>query len=321
MSASLGSLSKAGRTLLPFRQCMYHRPELSGTTLGVLPADTIAHYREHGYVVAPGAATRTAFAAMRAELDAWVEESRGHNENYGETQMGTPRFDLEPGHNAAVPRLRRVNNPAEISETYRSVAFDGPLAEMAADLVGPDVKFLHGKINLKLPGTKTRVDYHQDFAYVPHTNGDVVTGLLMLDDMTLENGCLMVVPGSHREGQASLWAGERFTGSVSQEKAAECARRAVPITGRAGDVCLMHAKLLHGSEPNASGSPRRLYICMYSAADAFLLQRNSLPNRFEGAIVRGTPTRRARLEAGSVELPEIFRQASFFQVQEAAVQS
>ena len=287
------------------------------TVMGALSADSIAHYREHGYVVAPGAATPEAFDAMRAELDAWVEESRTRDSNYGETRMGAPRFDLEPGHSRAAPRLRRVNNPAEISETFRSVAFDGPLAEMAADLVGPDVKFLHGKINLKLPGTKTRVDFHQDFAYVPHTNDDVLTGLLMLDDMTIENGCLMVVPGSEREGQASLWQGERFTGSVAAEKAAECARRAVPITGRASDVCLMHAKLLHGSEPNASRLPRRLYICMYSAADAFLLQRNSLPNRFEGAIVRGRPTRRARLEAGAVELPEIFRMASFFQVQEA----
>lgn len=285
--------------------------------MGALSADAIAHYRDEGYLVASGAATPGAFAAMRAELETWVEESRAHGENYGETLMGAPRFDLEPGHTATAPRLRRVNNPAEVSETYRSVAFDGPLAEMAAALVGPDVKFLHGKINLKLPGTKTRVDYHQDFAYVPHTNSDVLTALLMLDDMTLENGCLMVVPGSHREGQASLWAGERFTGSVSPEKAAECARRAVPITGQAGDVCLMHAKLLHGSEPNASASQRRLYISMYSAADAFLLQRNSLPNRFEGAIVRGAATRRARLEAGAVELPEIFRMASFFQVQEA----
>ncbi len=284
--------------------------------MAALAPAQIDAYRRDGFLVASGAARPADFAAMRAELDAWVEDSRARTANYGETQMGTPRFDLEPGHDAAKPRLRRVNNPAEISETYRAVAFDGPLADMASDLLGPDVKFLHGKINLKLPGTATRVDYHQDFAYVPHTNDDVTTALVMLDDMTERNGCLMVVPGSHREGQASLWDGARFTGAVSAAKAVDCARRAVPIHGRAGDVCIMHAKLLHGSEPNASAAPRRLYICMYSAADAFLLQRNSLPNRFEGAVVRGNASRRARLDPGRVELPAPFDGASFFQVQE-----
>ncbi len=281
-----------------------------------LSSEQVEHYRREGYVVASGAATPASFAAMAAELDAWVEDSRSHRENYGETLSGSPRFDLEPGHGAARPRLRRVNNPAEISETYRAAAFDGPLGDMAASLLGPDVKFLQCKINLKLPGTATRVDYHQDFAYVPYTNDDAFTALAMLDDMTLDNGCLMVVPGSHREGQASLWQGERFTGSVSAEKTAECKRRAVPIVGKAGDVCLMHTLLLHGSDANASDRPRRLFICGYSAADAFPLVRASLPNRFQGAIVRGKASRHARLRAGSVELPTEFNMASFFQLQE-----
>ena len=90
---------------------------------------------------------------------------------------------------------------------------DSAMTDMVAALIGPDVKHHHCKINLKLPGTHTEVRYHQDFAYTPHTNDDVVTALLMLDDMTAENGCLMVVPGSHRGPMYSLFDGERFTGS------------------------------------------------------------------------------------------------------------
>jgi ectoine hydroxylase-related dioxygenase (phytanoyl-CoA dioxygenase family) len=284
--------------------------------MAVLTRDQVDRYEREGYVVVSGAATPDVFAGMRAQLDAWVAESRSHRENYGETLIGSPRFDLEPGHSAEKPKLRRVNNPAEISEAYRAAAFDGPLGDMAAALLGPDVKFLQCKINLKLPGTATRVDYHQDFSYVPYTNDDALTALVMLDDMTLENGCLMAVPGSHREGQASLWQDGRYTGKVSAEKTAECLRRAVPITGKAGDVCLMHTLLLHGSEPNASDRPRRLFICGYSAADAFPLMRTSLPNRLQGTMVRGKPTRHARLREGAVELPEEFGMTSFFQLQE-----
>ena len=281
-----------------------------------LSPEQIEQYHREGYVVARGAATQATFIAMAAALDGWVEESRSHQKNYGETLIGAARFDLEPGHSAAKPRLRRINNPAEISEAFRAAAFDGPLGDMVVDLLGQDVKFLQCKINLKLPGTATRVDYHQDFAYVPYTNDSALTALVMLDDMTLENGCLMAVRGSHREGQVSLWQGGRFTGAVSADKEAECRKRAVPITGKAGDVCLMHTLLLHGSEPNTSDYPRRLFICGYSAADAFPLVRTSLPNRLQGSIVRGKPVRHARLGAGLVELPEEFHMTSFFQLQE-----
>ena len=150
---------------------------------------------------------------------------------------------------------------------------------------------------------------------MPHTNPDVVTALLMLDDMTLDNGCLMVVPGSRREGQSSLWHENVFTGEVAATVTESCGQRAKPITGKAGDVCLMHAELLHGSEPNRSGRARGLYICVYSAADAFLLRPNSLPNRYEGKTVRGEPSRYARIRAGTVELPADSQLASFFQLQ------
>ena len=57
------------------------------------------------------------------------------------------------------------------------------MTDMVADLIGPNVKFHHCKINLKLPGARTEVAYHQDFAYTPHTNDDIVTALLFLDDI------------------------------------------------------------------------------------------------------------------------------------------
>ena len=89
---------------------------------------------------------------------------------------------------------------------------------MVADLVGPDVKFHHCKINLKLSGAKTEVSYHQDFAYTPHTNDDIVTALLFLDDIDEDNGCLTVVPGSHKGPVLSLFDGERFTGAVARRR-------------------------------------------------------------------------------------------------------
>ena len=225
-------------------------------------------FERDGYLVAQDAISPEQLAALRDQLDGWVEESRGHDRPFGETIDKLPRFDIAPEHSGAAPALRRVNNPAEVSESYAEVALDSAVVDMVADLIGPDIKFHHGKLNVKLPGTGTRVDYHQDFPYTPHSNDDIVTALLMLDDMTLENGCLMVVPGSHREGLKSLWQDDRFTGKVDRQTEQDAIRRAVPVTGRAGGVCLMHTALLHSSAANGSSRRRALFINVYTAADA-----------------------------------------------------
>lgn len=278
-------------------------------------AQVDAFWRD-GCLVVDNAVTDRQLTALRNALSGWVEESRGHPGAFGETIDGRARFDVAGSHCAGAPALRRVDNPPEIDAAYAEVAFDSVMVDMVNELIGPNLKFHHAKINLKQPGTETRVDWHQDFSYTPHTNDHVVTALLMLDDMREDNGCLMVTHGTHREGQKSLWKGEVFTGKVDDAEARAAAARAVPITGTAGSVCLMHTKLLHGSEPNRSTVPRGLYICVYSAADAWPLSPSPLPNRYEGRVVRGRPSRFARLDPGSVELPAAYRAASFFVVQE-----
>jgi ectoine hydroxylase-related dioxygenase (phytanoyl-CoA dioxygenase family) len=276
-------------------------------------------YRRDGYLEVEDAVTPEQLEAMRRELGHWVEESRQHDAPFGDPTIdGRPRFDIGADHSPDHPALRRVNNPSDISPAFTAVMTAAPVVDMVADLIGPDVKFHHCKINLKLSGTETAVGYHQDFAYTPHSNDDIVTALIMLDDMTEENGCLMVVPGSHKGPVHSLFEGERFTGYVQPEVLREAKAREVAITGKAGGACLMHTRLLHGSAANHSPRPRGLYICVFTAADAVPLAANPMPNPNEGRIVRGKQARAARLMEGIIELPQQPRMASFFAVQEKA---
>ncbi len=280
----------------------------------MLDAEEVARFREQGYLMVRGVATPETRAAMSAQLDAWIEESRLHDRNYGETLDGKARFDLEAGHTATAPKLRRVANPADVSEAYRSYLLDGPVPDYVADLVGPDVKFHHAKLNIKLPGMATRVDWHQDHPFDPHTNDDMVTTLTLLDDMSEEQGCLRVVPGSYREHH-SHYRDDAFVGKVDDGLADELYRRSVPIEGEAGDLCLMHTWTLHGSSPNLSGRPRRLLICDYTAADAFWITPPMVPSIYSGRVIRGKPTRVARLKDAVIELPPHYEEDSFFGVQ------
>ena len=69
-----------------------------------------------GYLIVEDAVARAQLAALNAQLDAWIEESRAHAGNFGKTIDNKARFDLEPSHSARRPRLRRVSNPIEISK-------------------------------------------------------------------------------------------------------------------------------------------------------------------------------------------------------------
>ena len=269
-----------------------------------------------GYLMAKNAVSREQLTTLQSEIKVWVDESRQYTKPYGEPTIdGRPRFDMGADHTALKPALRRINNPSDISESYFQVMSDSKMVDMVAELIGVNVKFHHCKINLKCPGANTTVHYHQDFAFTPHSNDDVVTALLLLDDVTEDNGCLMVVPGSHKGKMYSLYDGKQFIGRVDDATETFLKRKQIPVVGSAGDVCLMHTRLAHGSAPNKSETPRGLYICVYTAADAIPLARNPMPSLNEGLIVRGEKQISARMINFEVELPQQPKSASFFTVQ------
>jgi phytanoyl-CoA hydroxylase len=74
----------------------------------------------------------------------------------------------------------------------------------------------------------------------------------------------------------------------------------------------MHSKLLHGSKPNETDTPRCLFIVSYTAEDAIKLTENPLPSELDGMIVRGEQTGKVRCTNYSVELPEYPKEVSFF---------
>ena len=282
----------------------------------ILTKEQIDTFNKDGYLAVKRAVTKAQLARLRSEISAWVEESRRHSEPYGEPTIdGRPRFDMGTEHTADKPALRRINNPSDISAYYYEVMSNSRMVDMVSDLIGSNLKFHHCKINLKCPGGNTVVHYHQDFGFTPHSNDDVVTALLMLDEVTDSNGCLMVVPGTHKGKMYSLYNDGVFVGRVSDQIEQELTLQQVPVTGMAGDVCLMHTRLAHGSAANNSENPRGLYICVYTAADAIPLAKNPMPSLNEGKIVRGEASISARMTNFKVELPQQPKSASFFTVQ------
>lgn len=283
-----------------------------------LDEDQKARFRRDGVLVVEDAVDVQMLGRLREVFAGWVEESRRHDGDFGETLDGRARFDVQPGHSADRPALRRVQSPEEISEVFADAMRTARTVDCCAELLGTAIRFHHGKVNSKLPGSATEVKWHQDFPFQPMTNDDIITCLLFLDDVTPENGPLEVLPGTHEGPLHSHWHDGKFTGAVDDGVIEDRRDSIVECTGKAGSVCLMHARLLHGSTANRSDRPRTLYITTYYAEDAIELSPNHLPSRFTHELVRGEASGRVRCTAYDMALPEVPKGTSFFSQQERA---
>jgi len=279
-------------------------------------AKLVEKFEKDGFLVLENALTDSQLSALNGDLSMWIKESRGNEKSYGKIMDGRPRFDLQlDTHSFDKPALRRITSPAEISQACLDVVKDNKALDLVSEIFSPNIKHWTNKINLKLPGSGTEVKFHQDFPYEPHSNEDIMTVLFFLDDVTLENGPLEVIAGSHNGPLYSLWHDGIFTGAVSAEVEAECKTKSISCVGKAGSACLMHSKLMHGSKSNKTQSARSLFIVSYTAEDAVSLTENPLPSELDGMIVRGNKTGIVRSTSYSVELPEYPQEVSFFDQQ------
>jgi phytanoyl-CoA hydroxylase len=272
-----------------------------------LTDDDVVRYHERGYLAVDDVLSAADVAELRAVTDDFAEQSRLVSEH-------TDVFDLEPGHTAQRPRLRRLKMPHKRHEAYDRVLRDDRILDIVSKLIGPGIRFQTTKLNLKSPEYGSGVEWHQDWAFYPHTNDDLLAVGVAIDDMTAENGCLMVVPGSHRGPVHDHHQNGFFAGAARPDGMAE---KAVPIELRAGGISLHHTRLVHGSAPNTSSRPRRLLLFEYAAADAWPLLGFTDWEDFNVRLLRGSVVSEPRLAPVPVRipLPTHDRQGSIYEVQ------
>jgi ectoine hydroxylase-related dioxygenase (phytanoyl-CoA dioxygenase family) len=148
-------------------------------------------YFNDGFICVQKAIGDEWIAKLRAATDEMVARSR-------KVAKSDKVFDLEPRHTPDAPRLRRVSNPNEQHPAYWDYCLKSPMADIVSDLVGPDVKFHHSKLNFKWANGGEEVKWHYDISFYPHTNYSPLTVGTYLYDCGMEQGPLACLPGSHR---------------------------------------------------------------------------------------------------------------------------
>ncbi len=244
-------------------------------------------YFNEGYLLLERVIDERWLARLRAATDELVERSRS-------VTVSDQVFDLEAGHAADAPRLRRVSNPAEQHEAFWAYCTDSVMADIVADLVGPDVKFHHSKLNFKWANGGEEVKWHYDIAFWPHTNYSPLTVGTYLYDCGMAQGPLGVLPRSHLiDPMLSQYDAQgRWTGCLSTE---DCAKldlsRAAFLPGPAGSLTIHNCRTLHYSARNESDLGRPLLLNTLTSADAFPYTVNPIRPKHDQFILRGRPAR------------------------------
>jgi len=264
----------------------------------MLTPDQVQAYRRDGYLVVENVLTPRQLDTLHKVIDTLVQASRevtDHNQIY----------DLEPTHSADEPRVRRIKEPHNVHPAFREIAFSPKIAEILTPLIGTTsgIRYQTGKLNMKSAGYGAAVEWHQDWAFYPHTNDDLLAIGLYLDDCGPENGPLMVIPGSHTWPISDHHADGVFCGAIDPTTAGIDFSKAVMLTGKAGSMTIHHVRMVHGSALNTSNRPRRLLLYQYTAVDAFPLMGIPDWEKFNADIVTGEPTKVPRLTPVPVRMP------------------
>ena len=275
----------------------------------MLTQEHVDFYHEHGYLGVENVLTEAEVEELRRVTDEFVEKSREVTEH-------TAQFDLEPGHTPENPRLRRLKSPAKHHEVYHKTLRHEKILEIVSQLIGYALRCNGDKLNMKQPGYGSPVEWHQDWAFYPHTNDDLLAVGVVLDDMTENNGPLLVIPGSHKGPIYDHHLDGHFCGAVTDSALSD--KAAVPVMVKAGGITIHHVRMLHGSVANTSNHPRRLLLFQYCAIDAFPLGPLFRDwDAFNDTIVRGEVTNIPRVEAVPVRMawPAGLRPGSIYELQ------
>lgn len=282
--------------------------------LEALTPEQVRFYRKNGYLVLENRVPDDIIAAIRAEIARFVVEARG-------ITGSNDRLDLEDTHTADSPRLRRIKLPHTTSDVVRNLMYSDHILAPARDLIGPDLRLHTTKLNMKSANYGSAIEWHQDFAFYPHTNDDVLAIGVIIDDMGSENGPLMVFPGSHEGPIHDHHAAGVFVGGMDLQGCGLDPKDAVELTGPAGSISIHHGRIVHGSAANISDRDRRMLFYEMMAADAFPVMGSM--TRFDGIedynsrMLCGEPTLHPRLADVPVRvpLPQPDRNRSIYEIQ------
>lgn len=244
-----------------------------------LTSEEIDHYREAGFVHLPQFLASTEVEHWRSTIDAAVAQRRG------KPLDGKPAGHREGAYPNVFLQMMLLSHT---SEAVRDLMHDERLGRIAADLAGIDaIRIWHDQALIKEP-LANPTSFHRDVPFWSFDSFEAISIWVALDDATLTNGCLYIMPGSQtltdfRAGPIGENVGEIVATYPALEGIAP-----VAVPARAGDAIFIDGMVVHGASANMTLGYRRAMTCAYMPDGArFNGKRNVLSQAYFESLSPG----------------------------------
>ena len=213
-------------------------------------------YDERGFFVMEDALSDAEVAALTEAIDPF----EAHQEEALRSMEGG-RFFI-----ARADEITFTTHLVLQSALLRHFTASTLLADVCADLIGPDVRLYWDQAVYKKPGTESPFPWHQDNGYAFVEPQQYLTCWVALTDATEDNGCPWVVPGLHRRG--TLAHDYSDIGFVCLRDPSD----AVPVPARAGSIVVFSSLTPHSTGPNRTDGVRKAYIVQFAPSGAEVIR-------------------------------------------------
>ena len=221
--------------------------------------------------------------------------------------------------------ILRLNNPQNRHRLFHNLSRNKKIISIVRKLIGGTVRFHLGKLNFKLPNKKkgSEIAWHQDWAFYPHTNDDLITVGIYLENCFEKNGPLKIIKESHKKKLFSHHKNNYFVGKINTKINKIDLKKSISVVGTAGTVVFFHCRSIHGSAHNHMDSSRPLILFGYRACDAWPLINDGNPHpevnyeNYDKNIIIGKKAIKPRLTnvPTIIPLPKKKHFISIFQLQ------
>jgi ectoine hydroxylase-related dioxygenase (phytanoyl-CoA dioxygenase family) len=245
---------------------------VAGENVPGLTNDEIETFRQSGIVVPRLRLPRERIDQLRATLDRLIAENPG----------------IRPERLVSAHIEGRNSEGVRGSREFLDLARDPAILDLVEDVIGPDIVLWGCQIFCKPGGDGLEVPWHQDGHYWPMRPLATVTVWIALDSSTAENGCLRVIPGSHRDRRLFEHMREDRTDLVLTEKVQAQyfdADTALDIELEPGRMSIHDVYLIHGSNSNRSPKRRAGVAIRYMPASSFFDRNQRPPGALAGYLV------------------------------------
>jgi phytanoyl-CoA hydroxylase len=238
--------------------------EHSTVKSGGLTKENIKFYHEQGYLIAPDLLTAGEILTLKNETAEIFRGNRGHVEGILNAE-GLSDEEL-------LKKYVAIHFPHKISETIRKYLSQPSIVDILTGIVSPNVKCMQSMLFVKGPG-KAGQSWHQDEYYIPTRDKSLVGAWIAIDDATLDNGCLWIIPGSHKGSILRRVPNHisEYADTDTVDVSGYAKEGVIPVEVKSGSVVFFNGYTLHSSRRNKTADCFRMALVNhYMSAESML---------------------------------------------------